>query len=192
MFEHLEPYAGDPILTLNEAFQADPRPGKVNLSIGIYFDDAGRMPVLDSVREAETADAGRIGHQALPADRGRRGDYRQAVQALLFGADAAAADRDGRVATHPDLGGPAASRSAPTSSSAGLPQAQVWVSDPTWDNHRAMFEGAGFTVNTYPYYDAGHRRPALRRHAATRCRGAAGARASCCCTPAATTPPAWT
>ena len=54
MFEHLDPYAGDPILGLNEAFQADPRPGKVNLSIGIYFDDAGRIPVLDTVREAET------------------------------------------------------------------------------------------------------------------------------------------
>jgi aromatic-amino-acid transaminase len=85
MFEHLDAYAGDPILSLNEDFQKDPRPHKVNLSIGIYFDDAGRIPVLDCVR-GRGADAGRRRGQALPADR-RGGAGARAVQELLFGAD---------------------------------------------------------------------------------------------------------
>ena len=72
MFEHVEPYAGDPILSLNEAFQKDPRPHKINLSIGIYFDDEGRIPVLDSVRQAEPQMLAARRRQALPADR-RRG-----------------------------------------------------------------------------------------------------------------------
>jgi aromatic-amino-acid transaminase len=72
MFQHVEPFAGDPILSLNEDFQKDPRPGKINLSIGIYFDDAGRIPVLDSVRRAEQQVWRRVGAEAVSADRGRR------------------------------------------------------------------------------------------------------------------------
>jgi aromatic-amino-acid transaminase len=151
MFEHLEPYAGDPILSLNEAFQADPRPHKVNLSIGIYFDDAGRIPVLDSVREAE---AQMLAASATKSYLPIEGDaaMRHAVQALLFGADAAVL-RDGRVATLQTVGSSGGLKVGADFIRRWLPQAQVWVSDPTWDNHRAMFEGAGVTVNTYPYYD---------------------------------------
>ena len=73
MFEHITPYAGDPILTLNETFGRDPRPHKINLSIGIYFDDAGQLPVMGAVREAETAMLQTHRRAALPAD-GRRGE----------------------------------------------------------------------------------------------------------------------
>ena len=102
MFEHLEPYAGDPILGLNDAFQKDPRPHKVNLSIGIYFDDEGRIPVLASVREAEAQMLAAGGTKSyLPIE----GDatMRSAVQALLFGADHPALAA-GRVATLQTVG----------------------------------------------------------------------------------------
>ncbi|HET9823096.1 MAG TPA: amino acid aminotransferase [Burkholderiaceae bacterium] len=152
MFQHLEPYAGDPILSLNEAFQADPRPHKVNLSIGIYFDDEGRIPVLDSVRAAEAQMlAAATTKSYLPIE----GDaaMRRAVQALLFGADHPALAA-GRVATLQTVGSSGGLKVGADFLRRWLPRSQVWVSDPTWDNHRAMFEGAGLTVHTYPYYDA--------------------------------------
>jgi aromatic-amino-acid transaminase len=152
LFAHLEPYAGDPILSLNEAFQADPRPHKINLSIGIYFDDEGRIPVLASVREAEAQMLAAGGTKSyLPIE----GDatMRRAVQALLFGADHAAL-RDGRVATLQTVGSSGGLKVGADFLRRWLPGSQVWVSDPTWDNHRAMFEGAGIAVHAYPYYDA--------------------------------------
>ncbi len=153
MFGHLQPYAGDPILSLNEAFQRDPRPDKVNLSIGIYFDDAGRIPVLASVRRAEEQMLAE-GHPKpyLPIEGAA--DARQAVQRLLFGAghDALAS---GRVATLQTIGSSGGLKVGADFIRRWLPESEVWVSDPTWDNHRAMFEGAGIAVRTYPYYDAG-------------------------------------
>ena len=152
VFAHVEPYAGDPILSLNEAFQADPRPGKVNLSIGIYFDDAGRIPVLDCVRQAEAAMLAEGGAKPYLPIEGSAA-MRSAVQSLLFGAGHAAL-AEGRVATLQTVGSSGGLKVGADFIKRWLPGSAVWVSDPTWDNHRAMFEGAGVTVNTYPYYDA--------------------------------------
>ncbi len=151
-FRHLEPYAGDPILSLNEAFQKDPRPHKINLSIGIYFDDDGRIPVLASVRQAETQMlAASAAKPYLPIE----GDaaMRNAVQALLFGADHPALAA-GRVATLQTVGSSGGLRVGADFIKRWLPDSAVWLSEPSWDNHRAMFEGAGLAVHTYPYYDA--------------------------------------
>jgi aromatic-amino-acid transaminase len=152
VFKHLEPYAGDPILSLNEAFQKDPRLNKVNLSIGIYFDDDGRIPVLASVREAEAQMlAASAAKPYLPIE----GDtaMRHAVQALLFGAGHPALTA-GRVATLQTVGSSGGLRVGADFLKRWLPDSAVWVSDPSWDNHRAIFEGAGLAVHTYPYYDA--------------------------------------
>ena len=152
MFEHVDAYAGDPILTLNEAFGKDPRPHKINLSIGIYFDDAGKLPVMGAVRTAEAAMLQTIGARPYQPMEGAA-NYRQAVQQLLFGADHEAV-KSGRIATLQTLGGSGGLKVGGDFLKRYFPASNVWVSDPTWDNHRAMFEGAGFTVNTYPYYDA--------------------------------------
>lgn len=152
MFEHIEAFPGDPILSLNEDFQQDPRTNKVNLSIGIYFDDNGRLPVMKSVAEAEAA---------LLADMGPRSylpmsglvAYRQAVQALVFGENSPARV-EGRIATLQTLGGSGALRVGADFLKRSFPNAELWLSDPSWENHRVVFERAGFTVNSYPYYDA--------------------------------------
>ena len=151
MFEHVQPYAGDPIFALVDAFNADPRPGKVNLSIGIYFDEQGRLPVLDSVRHAEALllEAGGA-KPYLPME----GDAscRREVQTLLFGRDHAAL-RQGRVATIQTVGSSGGLRVGADFLKAWFPSSAVWMSDPTWDNHRSMFEACGFAVHSYPYYD---------------------------------------
>ncbi|GAB4565492.1 MAG: aspartate/tyrosine/aromatic aminotransferase [Rhizobacter sp.] len=152
MFEHVDAYAGDPILTLNESFGKDPRPNKINLSIGIYFDDAGHLPVMSAVRTAETAMLQTIGARPYQPMEGAA-NYRQAVQHLLFGANHEAV-KSGRTTTIQTLGGSGGLKVGGDFLKRYFPQSNVWVSDPTWDNHRAMFEGAGFAVNTYPYYDA--------------------------------------
>jgi aromatic-amino-acid transaminase len=152
VFAHLEPYAGDPILSLNEAFQADPRPDKVNLSIGIYFDDQGRIPVLDCVRRAEAQMLDAAGPKPYLPIEGSAA-MRTQVQKLLFGAGHAAL-ASGRVATLQTVGSSGGLRVGADFIRRWLPGREMWVSDPTWDNHRAMFEGAGLTVQTYPYYDA--------------------------------------
>jgi len=152
MFKHLEPYAGDPILSLNEAFHADPRPHKVNLSIGIYFDDAGRIPVLGCVHEAEAqmlAAAGPKPYLPIEGSAAMRG----AVQALLFGVGHEVITGM-RVATLQTIGSSGGLKVGAGFLKRWLPGSQVWVSDPTWDNHRAMFEGAGLGVHSYPYYDS--------------------------------------
>ena len=151
MFNHLEPYAGDPILSLNEAFQHDPRGHKVNLSIGIYFDDEGRIPVLESVRQAEAQLlAGAAPKPYLPIEGGA--DCRAAVQRLLFGADHEVL-RSGRVVTLQTVGSSGGLRVGADFLRRWFPASGVWLSDPSWDNHRAIFEGAGVAVHTYPYYD---------------------------------------
>ncbi len=152
MFGHLEPSAGDPILSLHEAFQRDPRVDKVNLSIGIYFDDAGRIPVLASVRRAEAQMQTESGPKPYLPIEGAA-DMRSAVQRLLFGPDHPALHA-GRVATLQTVGSSGGLKVGADFIKRWLPDSQVWVSDPTWDNHRAMFEGAGVAVNRYPYYDA--------------------------------------
>ena len=152
MFQHITPYAGDPIFAIVEAFLRDPRPGKVNLSIGIYFDEEGRLPVLPSVQQAESrilAAGGAKSYLPMEGDPQARAQ----VQSLLFGADHPAVT-SGRIATIQTVGSSGGLRVGADFLKAWLPDSAVWVSDPTWDNHRSMFEGSGFAVHTYPYYDA--------------------------------------
>ena len=153
MFQHLEPYAGDPILSLNEAFHADPRQHKVNLSIGIYFDDDGRIPVLGCVHEAEAQMLAAAGPKPYLPIEGARA-MRSAVQVLLFGAGHEAVT-GARIATLQTIGSSGGLKVGADFIKRWLPGSAVWVSDPSWENHRAMFEGAGLAVNSYPYYDAG-------------------------------------
>jgi len=152
MFAHVEPFGGDPILSLNEDFQKDPRPGKINLSIGIYFDDAGRIPVLASVRRAEQKVTARDAAKPYLPIEGAA-NFRAAVQALLFGADHEAV-QNRRVATVQSIGSSGGLKVGADFIARWLPQSAVWVSEPSWENHRSMFEGAGLAVHDYPYYDA--------------------------------------
>ncbi|WP_065757863.1 aromatic amino acid transaminase [Pseudomonas defluvii] len=152
MFKHVDAYAGDPILSLMETFKADPRADKVNLSIGLYYDAAGVVPQLGAVAEAEKRLAGQPHQASLYLPMEGLGSYRQAIQTLLFGAGHPAVE-GGRVATVQTVGGSGALKVGADFLKRYFPESQVWVSDPTWDNHRAIFEGAGFKVNTYPYFD---------------------------------------
>ncbi|MCQ9327893.1 amino acid aminotransferase [Pelistega suis] len=150
MFQHIDFYAGDPILSLVEKFMADPRSHKVNLSIGIYFDEQGRLPVLNSVRAAEVERAKEAKPRGYLPMEGLA-EYRQGVQHLLFGRDEQLLKR---IATIQTLGGSGALKIGADFIKKWFPQSKVYVSDPTWDNHKSIFEGAGFEVGTYPYYDA--------------------------------------
>ena len=152
MFEHVEPFGGDPILSLNEDFQKDPRPRKINLSIGIYFDDAGRIPVLASVRRAEQLVVARDAPKPYLPIEGAA-NLRAAVQALLFGAGHETI-ASGRVATIQSVGSSGGLKVGADFIARWLPGSGVWVSEPSWENHRSMFEGAGLAVHDYPYYDA--------------------------------------
>ena len=152
MFQHVDAYAGDPILSLNEAFQKDPRPGKINLSIGIYFDDDGRIPMLDSVRKAELQVVAEAGARPYLPMEGAA-NFRSAVQHLLFGAGHPAL-KEGRIATIQGVGSSGGLKVGADFIKRYFPDSVLYVSDPTWDNHRAVFEGSGIEVKTYPYYDA--------------------------------------
>jgi len=152
MFAHIPAFAGDPILSLNEDFQKDARPNKVNLSIGIYFDDAGKIPVMDAVRRAEAMIVARGGPKPYLPMEGAA-NFRAAVQALLFGAGHEAVTSK-RVATIQSVGSSGGLKMGADFIHRYFPGSNVWVSDPTWDNHRSMFEGSGLAVATYPYYDA--------------------------------------
>lgn len=152
MFQHLDAYAGDPILSLNEAYGNDPRPHKINLSIGIYFDDDGHIPVLRCVRDAEAQLlAEGAAKPYLPIEGAPA--CRRAVQQLLFGPKHEAVTGN-RIATLQTVGSSGGLKVGADFLKRWFPDSQVWVSDPTWDNHRSMFEGAGLAVHTYPYYDA--------------------------------------
>jgi len=152
MLEHVRPYAGDPILSLMEAYQADPRPGKVNLSIGLYYDAQGRIPQLPSVAEAQRRWLASEQGPSLYLPMDGLADYCAQVQRLLFGEQARVLD-ERRVATIQTVGGSGALKVGADFLRQWFPESQVWVSNPTWENHHALFGGAGFTVNTYPYFD---------------------------------------
>jgi aromatic-amino-acid transaminase len=145
----------DPILGVTETFNADKNPRKVNLGVGIYYDDNGKVPLLECVRRAEiqlaekSAPRGYLPIDGLPA-------YDQAVRELVFGVNSAALKAN-RVITVQTLGGTGGLKIGADFLRRLLPQSQVWISDPSWENHRALFENAGFTVNSYPYYDAASR-----------------------------------
>ena len=151
MFQHVDAYAGDPILSLNEAFQKDPRAGKINLSIGIYFDNDGRIPMLPSVRAAELAVVEAAGARPYLPMEGAA-NFRSAVQALLFGADHPAI-KEGRIATIQGVGSSGGLKVGADLLKRYFPDSKIYLSDPTWDNHRAVFEGSGHSCETYPYYD---------------------------------------
>ncbi|AUH53164.1 aromatic amino acid aminotransferase [Chromobacterium sp. ATCC 53434] len=152
MFQHVDAYAGDPILSLVEAFGKDPRADKVNLSIGLYYDEAGRIPRLKAVEQAEALLAGQAQPPCTYLPMDGMPAYRNAVQTLLFGADHPAVT-SGRIATLQTLGGSGALKVGADFLKRYFPASGVWVSDPTWDNHVAIFEGAGFAVERYPYFD---------------------------------------
>ncbi|QXG30826.1 aromatic amino acid transaminase [Pseudomonas viridiflava] len=153
MLAHVESYAGDPILSLMETFGKDPRADKVNLSIGLYYDAQGRIPCLDAAVSAQKqlAEGEQTASLYLPMEG--LAPYRQAVQTLLFGENNPAV-LAGRVATIQTVGGSGALKVGADFLKYAFPDSQVWVSDPTWENHNALFGGAGFKVNTYPYFDA--------------------------------------
>ena len=151
-FSALPMAARDPILGLNEAFAADSRPNKVNLGVGVYCDDQGKIPLLDAVRQSEaTRTASHPSRGYLPIDG--LVAYNLAVQTLLFGHSAPLITAQ-RVATVQALGGTGALKVGADLLKRFVPDAQVWISDPSWENHQALFESAGFVVNKYPYYDA--------------------------------------
>lgn len=152
LFSAVEMAPRDPILGLNEAFNADPRTNKVNLGVGVYFTEDGRIPLLRAVAAAEQA---RIEAHAprgyLPIEG--IASYDSAVQKMLFGADSPLLAA-GRVVTSQAIGGTGALKNGADFLKRLLPDAQVAISDPSWENHRALFEAAGFPVQNYRYYDA--------------------------------------
>ncbi len=155
LFNAVEMAPRDPILGLNEQFNADGNPNKINLGVGVYFDDQGKLPVLRCVAAAE---------QQLLASPKAKGylpidgiaAYDKAVQGLVFGAEHPAVS-GGRIATVQTLGGTGGLKVGADFLKKLQPGAQVLISDPSWENHRALFTQAGFAVDTYPYYDAATR-----------------------------------
>jgi len=142
----------DPILGVTEAFNADPNPRKVNLGVGVYCNDQGKVPLLECVRRAEHALTDKGGpHVYLPIDG--IAAYDRAVRNLVFGPDSDLVQA-GRVVTVQALGGTGSLKIGADFLRRFAPGAQVWISDPSWENHRALFEGAGFAVSAYPYYSA--------------------------------------
>jgi aromatic-amino-acid transaminase len=152
LFSAVEMAPRDPILGLNEAFIADVRPTKVNLGVGVYFNEEGKIPLLHAVREAEKARLEAAAPRGYLPIEGIAA-YDQAVQKLLLGATSPLI-AEGKVVTAQALGGTGALKIGADYLKRLLPDAQVFISDPSWENHRALFEAAGFKVNNYPYYDA--------------------------------------
>ena len=152
LFSAVEMAPRDPILGLNEAFNADTRATKVNLGVGVYYNEEGRIPLLRAVAEAEKA---RIEAHAprgyLPIEG--IAAYDSAVQKLLLGADSELIAA-GRVITTQAVGGTGALKTGADFLKRLLPNTVVAISDPSWENHRALFESAGFAVHNYRYYDA--------------------------------------
>ena len=151
-FAAITPAPPDPILGLAEAFKADPRPGKINLSVGVYRDDTGATPVLDSVREAERR---LLEAESTKAYKPITGDPQlaDAVQRLILGRDHTLAE-SGRLVTAHAPGGTGGLRVVGDLLAQNTLGVTLWLSEPTWANHPAIFEAAGVKTKTYPYYDA--------------------------------------
>jgi len=155
LFSAVELAPRDPILGLNEQFNADTSPHKVNLGVGVYYDDEGKLPLLQCVLQAEQQ------MMAAPKARGYLpidgiAAYDKAVQGLVFGAESEPV-KSARVATIQALGGTGGLKIGADFLKKVEPGAKVLISDPSWENHRALFTQAGFHVETYPYYDAQRR-----------------------------------
>ena len=163
LFSAVEMAPRDPILGLNEQYNADPNPAKVNLGVGVYYDANGKLPLLACVATAEK--------QMLEAPKARGylpidgiAAYDKAVQSLVFGE---AATQSGRITTVQGLGGTGGLKVGADCLKRLGPSAAVLISDPSWENHRALFTNAGFAVGTYPYYDAEQRGIAFEAMLAT-------------------------
>lgn len=152
MFQNVDAYAGDPILSLMEKFHQDPRTDKVNLSIGLYYNEQAIIPQLAAVKSAKHALQEQPEQASLYLPMEGLAPYRAAIQTLLFGQDHPAL-KAGRIATIQTLGGSGALKVGADFMKRYFPDSEVWVSDPTWENHIAIFAGAGFKVHTYPYFD---------------------------------------
>ena len=155
IFAAVEMAPRDPILGLNESFNADTRTTKVNLGVGVYFDDNGKIPLLAAVKAAEDTRVKAAlprGYQPIEGNPA----YNQAVQNLLLGKDSELIAK-GQVITAQALGGTGALKIGADYLKRLNPDAKVYISDPSWENHRALFESAGFVVENYPYYDAATR-----------------------------------
>jgi aromatic-amino-acid transaminase len=155
LFTAVEMAPRDPILGLNEQFNADTNPNKVNLGVGVYYDDNGKLPLLECVQAAEK--------QMMEAPKARGylpidgiAAYDTAVKNLVFGAESEPV-KSGRVATIQALGGTGGLKVGADFLKKLNPKAKLLISDPSWENHRALFTQAGFTVETYPYYNAAKR-----------------------------------
>src|SRR5659263_443891 len=155
LFTAVEMAPRDPILGLNEQFNADPNPNKCNLGVGVYYDDNGELPLLECVKTAEK--------QMMEAPKARGylpidgiAAYDAAVKSLVFGADSEPV-KSGRVATVQAIGGTGGLKVGTDFLKRINPDAKVLISDPSWENHRALFTNAGFTVESYAYYDAASR-----------------------------------
>ncbi|TMH44321.1 MAG: aspartate/tyrosine/aromatic aminotransferase [Betaproteobacteria bacterium] len=141
----------DPILGITEAYVADPNPKKVNLGVGVYYDDAGKVPLLECVRRAESERLKAAPpRNYLPIDG--LAAYDRAVQELVFGKEFAAV-REKRIVTVQAIGGTGGLKIGADFLRQITPLSEVWISDPSWENHRQLFEAAGFTVRSYPYYE---------------------------------------
>lgn len=150
-FAQIELGPPDPIFGLTEAFTNDTNPKKVNLAAGVYQDGAGKVPILQVVREAQAQwQAKEETKSYLPIEG--IAAVNQRVQVMLFGADLAAMVAP-RAVTVQTLGGTGALKVGADFLRRFFPASQVWISNPSWENHRALFEAAGFVVNDYPYYD---------------------------------------
>jgi aromatic-amino-acid transaminase len=155
LFSAVEMAPRDPILGLNEQFNADTNPAKVNLGVGVYFDDNGKLPLLQCVQAAEkTMMEKPTARGYLPIDG--IAAYDAAVKSLVFGADSEPV-KSGRVATVQGIGGTGGLKIGADFLKKLNPNAKVLISDPSWENHRALFTSAGFTVESYRYYDATNR-----------------------------------
>ena len=155
LFSAVEMAPRDPILGLNEQYNADTNPHKVNLGVGVYFDDNGKLPLLQCVQAAEkTLMATPTARGYLPIDG--IAAYDAAVKGLVFGVDSEPV-KTGRVATVQGIGGTGGLKIGADFLKRLNPNAKVLISDPSWENHRALFTNAGFTVESYTYYDADKR-----------------------------------
>ncbi|HEX7634956.1 MAG TPA: amino acid aminotransferase [Noviherbaspirillum sp.] len=155
LFSAIEMAPRDPILGITEAFNADQNPNKVNLGVGVYYDDNGKVPLLECVRKAEAQLMEKAAPRTYLPIEGLAA-YDKAVQELVFGADSPVI-QEKRAVTVQALGGTGALKIGADFLKRFSPNAQVFISDPSWENHRALFESAGFVVNNYPYYDAATR-----------------------------------
>jgi len=152
LFSHIEMAPRDPILGVNESFNADLNPAKVNLGVGVYTDENGKIPVLECVKRAELAMAEKSAPRGyLPIDG--IAAYDKATQALVFGADSDIV-KSNRAVTVQAVGGTGALKVGADFLHRFSPSSTVYISTPSWENHRALFEAAGFEVADYAYYDA--------------------------------------